>query len=751
MARFSCHIVTISLLAILEFASGCSLSKLILEKQEPSHSPIPYIYNAATETLPDLNGLSVSGNSIIAVGDGGELIRSEDEGVSWIHEPKGGTDFLTITASYQNTIVAAGRGGLIIRSHDHGKTWEGVESRVTSDLFGSISTKSEVLVFGDKSTILRSNDDGLSWKTISFTSGTYLIRTMTVSEEGRILLLGTNSGQIFRSDDSGASWRQVWENHGAAINYIASGSDNAVRVAVGDHGTLLRSIDGGLSWLLVNTSFTRTLIQATYSQASHAFLCIGEDGILLASIDDGQSWRRIFLPLNRTLRAIQVNDNGHVFAAGLRGSVVKGVGDQFELTRGVAIRVNGLLNTQRYGLIAFGQGTVIQRYNEIRANWVPIHVESDDAMLSLTESARGLVGVGQHGMISFSSDGADWTVTNCGRDLKLNGISASPEGQYIFIAADSGIVVSSSDYGKHWTFSMPGTTDNLNAVSIASSMVYLAGDHGSLLTTDLHTQHWSVIPQNPIYNFKTVIAAPLGNHAWAFGTNGAVFYSSDNGNSWDYDDNDTSDDLLAAACLEQCKRVIAVGQHGTVVIRGNSDEKWNYLTKTRFDLRSVVASSTNMIYALGSDFKVYHPRDFNGAWQHDELGNVQNGFSSVDGKELWLVGDEGQFWHSNDGGLSWKDNPLGSAANLNNITGDDLGVHLTAVGDKGVIATSIDGGGRLDSDQSREYFSQRRAQDWQFRLGGRRPWRLAPARERIQHLEFPRFRSRYWPDGHRGY
>ncbi|HEY6171922.1 MAG TPA: hypothetical protein VIX80_06670, partial [Candidatus Kapabacteria bacterium] len=105
-----------------------------------------------------------------------------------------------------NTYIAVGEGGTVVRTYDDGVTWK-VESKVKNILkpftcvdFGSPSTG---LIASDDY-ILFTNDTGNTWKT-HFAEGTYGLAALTYATPSRAFCVGKR-GEVYASIDSGKTW-----------------------------------------------------------------------------------------------------------------------------------------------------------------------------------------------------------------------------------------------------------------------------------------------------------------------------------------------------------------------------------------------------------------------------------------------------------------------------------------------------------------------------------------------------------------
>jgi len=95
----------------------------------------------------NLYGITFGNNTFVGVGDSGKIVRSTDNGSSFDNETSPiETNLYGITFG-NNTFVAVGYSGKIVRSTDNGSSWDNVTSPTSKNLYG-IGTSSNYLLGG---------------------------------------------------------------------------------------------------------------------------------------------------------------------------------------------------------------------------------------------------------------------------------------------------------------------------------------------------------------------------------------------------------------------------------------------------------------------------------------------------------------------------------------------------------------------------------------------------------------------------
>lgn len=673
--------------------SGCSFSKVAIQRNDSLQLPRSYIYSISSEALPNINAvLATRRSGIWAAADRGKLLHSEDDGRHWQGTNLRGIDFLAIAETETGTLIITGREGMILRSTDYGASWSQVQSRTSVDLFSIVNTPHGIFAAGASGTLLRSDDDGRSWRALPFDKDVS-IRAVASSRDGQRIYLAGRSGRIYRSANMGKSWERISNrpNELYAIWTVPSGD---VVIAVGSKGLVLRSEDYGEHWRRIPTALTVGVNAVTGLVDASQVWAAASDGVVLASSDRGGTWRRVPTPTNRGLLGVTVSPSNTVIIAGYRECVLRGGRDvTFEHVNGEAYRAQGLLHTKLLGLLAFGQGGTILSSQNGGKKWQQQNLRVDVVLNAVAETRTGsLWVVGEHGLIAASDDGSNWRIAGGLPDTPLNTVAVSHDGQYVIAAGERGLVIHSEDGGRTWSqWTAPGN-ENLYAVAIEGTSSYFAGAGGTYFETDLKVTAPRFLRTVNNHTLRAVVVEPQARTIWLFGAAGTILKSQDHGASWDLEENDLYDTLVAAACLNNCTELVAVGGSGTIAHHRSSDDSWGYSTKTRFDLRGVASAPDGTAFVLASDLTIFHPPRIIANWESNMAGDASDGVVLPNGV-LLAVGDA--IWSSADDGANWQKVPAYN--NLNGIVSTPSGSRMWAVGRKGLVLESTDSGHHWNS------------------------------------------------------
>lgn len=216
---------------------------------------------------------------------------------------------LTGLARAGQRVVAVGQRGHVLLSDDAGKTWQQAQVPVSADLVAvQFPTPTAGWSVGHDGVVLHSADAGKTW---------------TRQLDGRSLgdvLVGfyTRAGDAKWIDEAGRFAAQGAENPFLDLWF----DDASHGWIVGAFGLVLRTADGGKTWepLLHDTDNPKALHLYAIRRIGGALFIAGEQGTLLRF--DGQRFAALSVPYKGTLFGL-VGKDRTVLAHGLRGNVVR--------------------------------------------------------------------------------------------------------------------------------------------------------------------------------------------------------------------------------------------------------------------------------------------------------------------------------------------------------------------------------------------------------------------------------------------
>jgi len=257
-----------------------------------------------------------AGERMVAVGDHGVVLLSDDEGQSFkqarvvpISTPLTSVSFADAKHGW-----AVGHWGAILVSSDGGESWQVQRLSVEEDrpLFGvHFFNARQGVAVGLWSLVLTTEDGGKTWveQTVAAPPGARRadLNLMGLFADGHGGLYATaEQGQVLHTEDRGKNWRYLDTGYEGTLWAGAVLSDGSLLVG-GQRGTLLHGSagGGGFGRVPLNTKSSITDIVVSGSQV----LAVGLDGLLVESSDGGQSFREQHSPEGISLTAALLNND----------------------------------------------------------------------------------------------------------------------------------------------------------------------------------------------------------------------------------------------------------------------------------------------------------------------------------------------------------------------------------------------------------------------------------------------------------
>jgi photosystem II stability/assembly factor-like uncharacterized protein len=164
-------------------------------------------------------------------------------------------------------VLAIGEGGTILRSTDHGGAWVTVSSGTTRHLnaiWGS--AEGDLWIAGDEQTILRSTDGGVSWQLAS-PPAVGNLAAIWGSDPHDVYFAG-GAGQLLHTDDHGRSFatlRPLGDTDEQLTAVWGSAADDLY--VTGDRGSVLATQDHGQHWTTLRSQTQRPVSPETAAKS----------------------------------------------------------------------------------------------------------------------------------------------------------------------------------------------------------------------------------------------------------------------------------------------------------------------------------------------------------------------------------------------------------------------------------------------------------------------------------------------------
>lgn len=232
--------------------------------------------------------------------------------------PRAASQLLLAAAFAGKRIVAVGQAGHIIYSDDNGATWRAAASVPTSATLTAVgfAGEREGWAAGHLGVVLRTDDAGVTWQ-----------RRLDGVQAAQLVL--ASAWQDATLDDSEAKQKAVTfarllVRDGPNKPFLAlSLQDGAEAEVLGAYGLSFASRDGGRTWAPSHDRYDnpRALHYYGVARLDGNKVIVGEQGMVLRGSQNGP-FKRVVVPYEGTLFGILATPSKTLVAYGLRGNVL---------------------------------------------------------------------------------------------------------------------------------------------------------------------------------------------------------------------------------------------------------------------------------------------------------------------------------------------------------------------------------------------------------------------------------------------
>ena len=305
-----------------------------------------------------LNGLARAGERVVAVGQRGHVLFSDDAGKTWQQAAVPvSSDLVAVSFPSANVGWAVGHDGVVLRSTDAGATWTRVldgrslgtalvEFYAKPDAASGFDAKrveaaaAEARRFADQGAenpfldvwfedekagfvigafglILHTTDGGASWQSwLHAIDNPKALHLYAVRGVGGDVYITGEQGLLLKLDRAAGRFRTVEVPYQGTLFGVVGDSRSVV--VHGLRGTLLRSADGGRSWQTVPTGVPVGLTASAIDAKGRLFVA-SQSGHVLVSADAGASFKAARIERPVPAAAVLALDANAVVVGGPRG------------------------------------------------------------------------------------------------------------------------------------------------------------------------------------------------------------------------------------------------------------------------------------------------------------------------------------------------------------------------------------------------------------------------------------------------
>lgn len=257
-------------------------------------------------------GAAHAGPRIVAVGERGIILLSDDNGKRWQQaEVPVSVSLTAVRFADARNGVAVGHAGVVLTTSDGGAHWQrALDGKQLAGLALQAAKRS-----GDAGALRdaeRLVADGADKPLLD----------VCLLPNNRILAVGAY-GLAFASEDGGRTWAswmdRISNPKGLHLNTVRASGDTIL--IAGERGLALLSTDAGRSFRALNVPYQGSFFTAELS-GDNTMLLAGLRGNAWRSTDAGASWRQLASPMPATITASTTRSDGSLVLANQAGMLL---------------------------------------------------------------------------------------------------------------------------------------------------------------------------------------------------------------------------------------------------------------------------------------------------------------------------------------------------------------------------------------------------------------------------------------------
>jgi photosystem II stability/assembly factor-like uncharacterized protein len=319
----------IALLATaLSLLGSAMLSAPVLAAATPA-SDVVYSVESAKAVKSLMLDVVHAGKRLVAVGDRGHILYSDDQGTSWAQAKVPTRALLTSVFFVDDKHGwAVGHDAQILASEDGGATWTKQfedlqrESPLLDVWFKDVNSGFAVGAYG---ALLETTDGGKHWEDVSDrmdNEDQYHLNAIAAVKDSGLFIVG-EQGSMFRSADWGQTWEKLEGPYEGSLFGVMGTAQPSTLLVYGLRGNLYRSTDFGSNWEQVELKAERGDLEFGLSGSTllddGSIVIVGNGGSVIRSSDDGETFKVVNRADRISVSAVTAAGNGNLVLAGQGG------------------------------------------------------------------------------------------------------------------------------------------------------------------------------------------------------------------------------------------------------------------------------------------------------------------------------------------------------------------------------------------------------------------------------------------------
>lgn len=318
-----------------------------------------------------------TGKRLVAVGEAGLVMLSQDGGVAWSQSPTPTSVMLTaVHFPSAQSGWAVGHDGVILATRDGGVTWARQFDGRQGDQQMLEAARAQLARLPASragtaeapSTLRMALGDAVAGSQAAVEAGPSRPLLAVRFANDKTGFAAGSFGQLFTTDDGGKHWSYIGDRldnaEGLHLNALTLSADGHVYIAA-EAGTVFVSTDMGRSWTRSNTGYKGHLY-GVLALPGDALLAYGFNGHLFRSTDGGQAWKPLLSPTMKSIvsatmltgAALLVDEEGQLLTSPDQGENWALMGQRLPVRRVGAMTLVLSTWSKPHGALAFDVLTV---------------------------------------------------------------------------------------------------------------------------------------------------------------------------------------------------------------------------------------------------------------------------------------------------------------------------------------------------------------------------------------------------------
>jgi len=265
-----------------------------------------------------------AGGRLVAVGEWGHVVLSDDAGESWRQATSVPTQVTLTEVCFANARRgwAVGHDAVVLHTGDGGETWKlqfEAAAEESSLLTVWFENAEHGLAAGSFGLLIETRDGGETWqrRELGAAAEDEPHLNHLFAGPGDSVFIAAEFGSVFRSRDSGSSWERLRPPYEGSF-WGGLTLDGGAILIFGMRGHAFRSEDGGDSWQAVDTDTDQSL-QSAAELADGTVVLVGLGGVVAQSRDGGRTFSSAVESDRRGIAAVVEGAGGGLLLFGEKG------------------------------------------------------------------------------------------------------------------------------------------------------------------------------------------------------------------------------------------------------------------------------------------------------------------------------------------------------------------------------------------------------------------------------------------------